>query len=89
MNTGYAINPARDLGPRLFLWTVGYGEDLFKSLNHWYWLIPVLGPLIGAMLGGWLYKGFQLLSVEDERPKVESKIDENTKKIETEEKYWA
>ncbi|CAJ0570050.1 unnamed protein product, partial [Mesorhabditis spiculigera] len=65
MNTGYAINPARDLGPRLLCWTAGYGERLFQDLSHLYWiLVPVIGPLIGAVLGGWLYRGYQYLTDE-------------------------
>jgi glycerol uptake facilitator protein len=46
--SGYAINPARDLGPRIFGLIVGT-EGLFDSL---YWLVaPILGPLVGGPLG--------------------------------------
>lgn len=48
--TGYAINPARDLGPRLMhsiLPIHGKGDSGWD-----YALIPVLGPLAGAVLGG-------------------------------------
>ncbi len=51
--TGYAINPARDLGPRLahaFLPIKGKG-----SSNWAYSWIPVLGPLVGGVLAAFVY----------------------------------
>ena len=46
--TGYAINPARDLGPRLMHAILPIKE---KASNDWgYSWIPVLGPIIGASL---------------------------------------
>lgn len=52
---GYAINPARDFGPRLFCWLMGWGANAFPG-PHGYWWVPILGPLIGAPLGMALYK---------------------------------
>jgi glycerol uptake facilitator protein len=54
--TGYAINPARDLGPRLahaILPVTG------KGTSDWsYASIPVIGPLLGGVLAGWLLRFF-------------------------------
>lgn len=52
--TGYAINPARDFGPRLmhFLLPIpGKGPSNWK-----YAWVPVVGPLLGGSLGGLFYK---------------------------------
>lgn len=54
-NAGYAINPARDLGPRLFTFVGGWGPEVFTASNYWFW-VPVVGPCIGALLGGGLYR---------------------------------
>ncbi len=53
--TGYAINPARDLGPRIahaLLPIAGKGDSDWS-----YAWIPVVGPIIGAVLGAFLYQG--------------------------------
>jgi MIP family channel proteins len=53
-NAGYAINPARDFGPRLFTFIAGWGGDVFTAGNSWWW-VPIVGPLIGGVLGGYVY----------------------------------
>ena len=53
-NAGYAINPARDLGPRLFTAVAGWGGDVFRAGNGWWW-VPIAGPLAGGLLGGFTY----------------------------------
>ncbi len=53
-NAGYAINPARDLGPRLFTAIAGWGSGVFSASGGWWW-VPIIGPLIGAVLGGLTY----------------------------------
>jgi MIP family channel proteins len=53
-NSGYAINPARDLGPRLFTWCSGWGTQVFVAGNYWFW-VPVVGPLLGGVAGGLIY----------------------------------
>jgi glycerol uptake facilitator protein len=53
--SGYAINPARDLGPRLFGALIGT-TGLFDGL---YWLVaPIIGALVGGVLGVVLYDIF-------------------------------
>jgi MIP family channel proteins len=53
-NSGYAINPARDFGPRLFTAFAGWGIEVFRAGNGWWW-VPVIAPPVGAVLGGWVY----------------------------------
>jgi MIP family channel proteins len=53
-NAGYAINPARDLAPRLFTAMAGWGGGVFTAGNGWWW-VPVVGPCIGGVLGGYVY----------------------------------
>lgn len=52
LNTGYAINPARDFGPRLFVSIAGGGANAFPAE---YWWIPIVAPLLGGAVGGFLY----------------------------------
>ncbi len=68
--SGYAINPARDLGPRMFGTLVGT-TGLWDSL---YWLIvPIIGPLVGGALGVILYDVFitPYLPAAEEEPSEE------------------
>jgi MIP family channel proteins len=53
-NAGYAINPARDLAPRLFTAMAGWGGGVFTAGNGWWW-VPVVGPCVGGVLGGYVY----------------------------------
>jgi MIP family channel proteins len=53
-NTGYAINPARDFGPRLFTAAAGWGSGVFTAANGWWW-VPIVAPCVGAVVGGWVY----------------------------------
>ena len=51
--TGYAINPARDLGPRIVHFFVPIKN---KGTSDWaYAWIPVIGPIIGAAIAAFLY----------------------------------
>ncbi|HLQ96718.1 MAG TPA: MIP/aquaporin family protein [Pseudogracilibacillus sp.] len=53
-NAGYAINPARDFGPRLFAWFAGWGPNAFPGPGN-YWWIPIIGPLIGGAIAPFAY----------------------------------
>jgi glycerol uptake facilitator protein len=49
---GYAINPARDFGPRLFTLAAGFQNTGFDS--HAYW-VPIVGPYLGGLIGALVY----------------------------------
>lgn len=51
---GYAINPARDLGPRLFAVVAGFKNNgLTDGTNIW--IVPIIGPIVGGVLGAIIY----------------------------------
>jgi glycerol uptake facilitator protein len=65
-NTGYAINPARDFGPRIFAWVAGFGQVAFPGtynngagfqFTDYFW-VPIIGPLFGGCVGAILYDFF-------------------------------
>ncbi|KAJ7594245.1 putative aquaporin 4 [Mycena floridula] len=66
METGYAINPARDAGPRLLTAMVGYGSQVFTFRNHYWLWCPVIAPFIGAQIGTIFYDAF-LYNGDDNR----------------------
>lgn len=51
---GYAMNPARDFSPRLFVTLMGFQHTGLGG-GSWIWAAPVFGSLIGAPLGAWLF----------------------------------
>lgn len=61
-NAGYAINPARDFGPRVFAWIAGWGDvampGTVEGSFSWYFWVPIIGPLIGGVIGVLLYDWF-------------------------------
>ncbi|XP_078211921.1 aquaporin-10 isoform X2 [Callithrix jacchus] len=54
-NCGTPLNPARDLGPRLFTYVAGWGPEVFSAGNGWWW-VPVVAPMVGATLGTATYQ---------------------------------
>jgi glycerol uptake facilitator protein len=57
-NAGYAINPARDFGPRLFAAIAGWGKVAlpgdYGNVNTYFW-IPIVGPFVGGLIGAIVY----------------------------------
>jgi glycerol uptake facilitator protein len=54
-NAGYAINPARDFGPRVASLITGYGGALKDQFGELYFWVPIVAPILGALLGALLY----------------------------------
>jgi glycerol uptake facilitator protein len=73
-NAGYAINPARDFGPRIFALFAGWGEVAFpgtvKGAFTAYFWIPIVGPFVGGVLGAYIYDFFiqDVLKARGEEP---------------------
>ncbi|MCL6703467.1 MIP/aquaporin family protein [Pseudomonas sp. T1.Ur] len=56
--TGFAMNPARDFGPKLMTFLTGWGEiSLTGGRDIPYFLVPVFAPIVGACLGAAAYRG--------------------------------
>ena len=57
-NAGYAINPARDFGPRVFALIAGWGKIAipgdYGNVNSYLW-IPIVGPFVGGAIGAYIY----------------------------------
>ena len=51
---GYAINPARDFGPRLFAVVAGFKNNGLTD-GSVVWLVPIIGPIVGGLLGAFAY----------------------------------
>jgi glycerol uptake facilitator protein len=51
---GYAINPARDFGPRLFTVVAGFRNNGITDGTRVWW-IPIVAPLLGGLAGAALY----------------------------------
>src|SRR6266700_221502 len=53
LNTGYAINPARDFGPRLWIALVSNFQS-FSADNYYFW-VRIVAPLLGGVVGAYIY----------------------------------
>jgi glycerol uptake facilitator protein len=81
-NSGYAINPARDLGPRLLAGIAGWGSNAvpgdYGDISFYMW-IPIVGPLVGAGIGAVVYdlliRDVLLARGKDEDPDVDGRAE--------------
>jgi glycerol uptake facilitator protein len=55
-DAGYAINPARDFGPRLASFFTGYGGAFKDQFGDVYFWVPIVAPILGALVGAFLYE---------------------------------
>jgi glycerol uptake facilitator protein len=67
-DAGYAINPARDFGPRLASFFTGYGESMRDQYGNLYFWVPIIAPIIGGLVGAGLWKGLVARYLPAEEP---------------------
>ncbi|KAL6470675.1 hypothetical protein MHYP_G00217940 [Metynnis hypsauchen] len=64
-NSGYAVNPARDLGPRIFTAIAGWGREVFTANDYWFF-VPIFAPFFGTVVGVLVYQLMVGFHVEGE-----------------------
>ncbi|XP_051968273.1 aquaporin-3-like [Xyrauchen texanus] len=78
-NSGYAVNPARDFGPRLFTAIAGWGGEVFTARECWF-LVPIFAPFLGSTIGVIVYQLMVGWHVEGEtRDKSNKAMEESIK----------
>jgi glycerol uptake facilitator protein len=68
VNAGYAINPARDFGPRVASIISGYGGALKDQNGYLYFWVPIVAPVLGGLIGGALFTYLLEPHLADEGP---------------------
>ncbi|XP_029300397.1 aquaporin-3-like [Cottoperca gobio] len=77
-NSGYAVNPARDLGPRVFTALAGWGREVFTANTYWF-VVPICAPFLGAVVGVLIYQlmiGYHLEGEVQEKQREEEEDEE-------------
>lgn len=69
------LNPARDIGPRIFTAIAGWGTEVFTYRNWNYVWVPIFGPHLGAILGAWIYKVGIGDNFPDDEPKLSGDVE--------------
>lgn len=86
---GLGISPARDLGPRLIAWWVGYGSTTFST--GWWAYGPIFAGLSGSLVGALVYDvlvfsggespvNYSWPTMDDLRNRVDARKEEARKK---------
>ncbi|XP_051537304.1 aquaporin-3-like isoform X1 [Myxocyprinus asiaticus] len=78
-NSGYAVNPARDMGPRIFTALAGWGSEVFTANSHWS-LVPIFAPFTGAVIGVMVYQLMVGYHVEGEERDKRKAVEREEKK---------
>lgn len=59
VDAGYAINPARDFGPRLFAWMAGWGQVAIPGngvgYDNYFW-VPIVAPIVGGIIAAYVFQ---------------------------------
>jgi glycerol uptake facilitator protein len=83
--SGYAINPARDFGPRLASWITGWSTAMKAPNGDLYFWVPIVGPLIGGAIGAFVYDGLigRFLPVEEPEVGRTPEVPDTGERVET------
>ena len=73
-DAGYAINPARDFGPRLASFFTGYGTAFRDQYGDLYFWVPIAAPVLGGLLGAWLYRVLIGTFLPEEEPPLDPAV---------------
>ena len=70
--TQAGLNPARDFGPRVVSWIMGWGEIAFPGPRGGWFSVYILAPIVGALIGGGIYRlvAGRLLPPGHEEPEI-------------------
>jgi len=87
VNGGGGINPARDLGPRLF-GLMMFGSEAFAGQHMFFW-IPLVAPLVGGIVAAWTY----LLTISAHHPDTSAQetddFETDYKPVQTQDGCWS